>query len=60
MPHLRPQHPSGRPLRETRIKMLGYTRRPHDEPLSPGLRKQQQTTNAIGFTAQLSVDEQDD
>lgn len=46
-------HPSGRPIRRIDKRMLGFTRRPFDEPLSPGLRKVHQTANAIGFTAEL-------
>jgi hypothetical protein len=34
--------------------MLGFTRRPFDEPLTPGLRRPQTNTSAIGFTAQLA------
>lgn len=44
----RREHPSGRPVRRRDVKMLGFTRRPQDEPLTPGLRKQP-PANAIGF-----------
>jgi hypothetical protein len=48
----RPRHPSGRPFRDRRIKELGFTRRPFDEPLTPGLQRRRQTF-AVGFTADL-------
>jgi hypothetical protein len=56
--HRRPQHPSGRPIREPIVKRLGFTRRPFDEPLSPGLQRHR-NISAIGFTANLT-EERDD
>jgi hypothetical protein len=58
--HKRPQHPSGRPVRKTDVRQLGFTRRPSEEPLTPGLRLQANSTNAIGFTADLVNDYRDD
>jgi hypothetical protein len=55
----RKPHPSGKPIRRPGIKMLGFARRPHDEPLTPGLRRQE-GANAIGFMPQLSSDGVDD
>jgi len=54
----RPQHPSGRPIRDGRVKMLGFRRLPNDEPLTPGLRRGGQTY-AVGFTARISADDEE-
>lgn len=54
----RKPHPSGRPIRKQNIRALGFNRRPYDEPLTPGLRREEKT-NAIGFTARI-VSEDDD
>ncbi len=54
----RPEHPSGRPIHRRGETRLGFTRRPPDEPLVPGLRRGERA-NAIGFTARL-VSEEDD
>lgn len=40
--------------------MLGFARRPFDEPLTPGLRKQTELTYAVGFTADLNNDQGDE
>jgi hypothetical protein len=53
------RHPSERPIRRESERKLGYTRRPFDEPLTPGLRRES-NTNAIGFLANLSTEETDD
>lgn len=52
----RKPHPSGRPIRKQDKRMLGFNRRPYDEPLTPGLRKQE-PANAIGFTAKITADD---
>ncbi len=51
MPNDRPMN---RPIRFQQITRLGFTRRPPDEPLTPGLRRQTNSTSAIGFTADLA------
>ena len=56
MKEIKSQYPSGRPIRKTEIKRLGFVRIPQDGPLTPGLRKRQDAVNAIGFTAQLNKD----
>ena len=38
-----------RPIRSRIVKQLGFTRRPYDEPLTLGLRRQSNAA-AIGFT----------
>lgn len=40
--------------------MLGVWRRPPTEPLTPGLRRISEMTNAIGFTANIISHDQDD
>lgn len=55
----RPQHPSGRPIRRNQVKGLGFTRRPFDGPLSPGLQKERQTY-AVGFTARIAAEDDDE
>jgi len=55
----RPGHPSGRPIDRRRVKQLGFTRRPNDEPLTPGLRKGVQTY-AVGFRASIAADDDDE
>lgn len=52
MSERRPGHPSGRPIRKDGRRALGFTRRPFDEPLTPGLRKSA-PANAIGFRAEI-------
>lgn len=44
--------PSGRPIRDRYIKASPYRSAPV-EPLTPGLRKPQGFTQAIGFTSSL-------
>lgn len=53
----RPDHPSGRPIRKPGLRLLGFTRRPPDEPLTPGLRKAGGQTNAIGFRANITAED---
>lgn len=54
------RHPSERPIRkDDRERRLGFTRRPFDEPLTPGLRRDVMT-NAIGFTAHFPSDEDEE
>jgi hypothetical protein len=50
----RPEKPV--PVRARRCGITTATREPHAAPLTPGLRKENQTY-AIGFTARLSADE---
>jgi hypothetical protein len=52
------RHPSERPVRRDDVRRLGFTRRPHEEPLSPGLRRQS-STQAIGFMASLSEEDEE-
>lgn len=52
-------HPSGRPINRDRVKMLGFFRRPQEEPLVPGLRRGA-STNAIGFTARICAEDDDE
>lgn len=52
-------HPSGRPINRDRVKMLGFFRRPLDEPATPGLRKTP-VANAIGFTARICAEDDDE
>ena len=55
-----PKHPSERPIRPRVVKSASsYTRLPHDEPLTPGLRRVNKT-NAIDFTARIGIDDQGD
>lgn len=56
MPNDRPMN---RPIRSQQITRLGFARRPPDEPLTPGLRRQQ-PANAIGFTASIVTPQQAD
>lgn len=49
----RPAKP--KPVRQQRETKLGFTRRPYDEPLSPGLRRRD-TANAIGFLADIETE----
>jgi len=49
----KPRHPSERPIRRNVEKGMGYTRAPHDQPLTPGLRREA-PVSAIGFLARLS------
>ncbi len=55
----RQTHPSGKPVRERRIVARGWTNMPPAEPLTPGLRKRIEQTNAIGFTAEISASDDD-
>lgn len=59
MSEFRPDHPSGRPIHRRQVKAVGFTRRPPDEPLTPGLQRGRQTY-AIGFTSRLVSDEDAD
>lgn len=45
-----------KPIRQQRETKLGFTRRPYDEPLTPGLRRRE-ATNAIGFLANIEIKE---
>lgn len=44
----RARHPSGRPFRRAPVCRLSIVRAPRDEPLTPGLRRDQ-PEDAIGF-----------
>jgi hypothetical protein len=44
-----PKHPSGRPRARESYGRLSITRSPSREPLTPGLRKREGMTEAIGF-----------
>jgi hypothetical protein len=55
----RPQHPSGRPVPRRDVVKLGFTRCPPDEPLTPGLRKGRERTEAIGFPVSWPSDSED-
>lgn len=59
MAERRPSHPSGRPIRRNDVKTLGFTRRPFDGPLPPGLQKDRQTY-AVGFTARIAMTDDDE
>jgi hypothetical protein len=53
----RPQHPSGKPIRNWCIKASPYRCAPR-EPLTPGLRKVELVAvQAIGFTVDLMSNE---
>ncbi len=57
----RNRHPGGRPIHRPERKMLGFTRRPFDEPLTPGLRRHA-PASAIGFThdiVSVTIDPED-
>lgn len=49
MSNQRPQHPSGKPVRNKRVVGKSWTNIPATEPLTPGLRVSVKT-EAIGFT----------
>ena len=53
---MRTKHPSGRPTRDRYIKASPYRCAP-SEPLTPGLRKKPEATQAIGFTVDLLSNE---
>jgi hypothetical protein len=53
------RHPSDKPIRRDRETRLGFTRRPHDEPLTPGLRRRE-GASAIGFLADIANDREED
>ncbi|WP_158859725.1 hypothetical protein [Rhodoplanes serenus] len=53
------RHPSGRPIRPRRVVGLPITREPHDEPLTPGLRRAD-LPDRIGFHVGLLPDNQDE
>lgn len=44
-----PSHPSGRPIRRSYDKPLSIPRPPRREPLTPGLKKLDGFTEAVGF-----------
>jgi hypothetical protein len=52
-------HPSGRPETKSDKRSAAYGVNYHDEPLTPGLRRRQ-LQNAIGFTANLQTDYDED
>jgi hypothetical protein len=53
------RHPSGRPIRLRRVVGLPITREPHDEPLTPGLRRAD-LPDRIGFHHDFMVNREDD
>ncbi|MTW19388.1 hypothetical protein GJ689_24670 [Rhodoplanes serenus] len=53
------RHPSGRPIHRRRVVPLPITREPRDEPLTPGLRRDE-SAEAIGFHVGLLPDQDDD
>lgn len=55
------QHPSGRPVVRGALKSYPTPRFPHDEPLTPGLRRPD-PAQAIGFTVDFlpGYDPEDD
>lgn len=46
-----------KPIHRHEIKRAGYTRIPYYEPLTPGLRKKEISTSAVGFTVDLLSNE---
>jgi hypothetical protein len=46
-------HPSGRPIREREVKGRTIWRVPDHGPVIPRLQKENERTEAIGFTADL-------
>jgi hypothetical protein len=52
------EHPSGRPIHHPRLRRLSIPRPPHDEPLTPGLRRPIRS-EAIGFIHKFGHDEDD-
>jgi hypothetical protein len=55
----RPQHPSGRPIRHRKIGVRSIWRIPDTGPVTPGLQ-QKEGAYAVGFTARIGADEDDD
>ena len=55
----RTKNPSGRPIRDRYIKASPYRSAPI-EPLTPGLRRREISTQAIGFTVDLLSDYSND
>jgi len=50
-----------KPIRHRIVKHpIPITRIPHEEPLTPGLRRPEQNTNAIGFTANIVENDDDE
>ena len=49
-----------RPIRSRIVKRGSIPRVPYEEPLVPGLRKKQEQTNAIGFTAKIGGEDEED
>lgn len=50
------RHPSGKPDRSDKYGVTSCPRRPHDEPLSPGLKRNRRT-EAVGFVHEFNRDE---
>ena len=49
-----------RPIRSRIVKRGSIPRVPYEEPLTPGLRKENEQINAIGFTAKIGGEEDED
>jgi hypothetical protein len=49
-----------KPIRQRIVKRDTMPRVPYEEPLVPGLRKKQEQTKAIGFTARIGGEEEQD
>ena len=54
----RPQHPSGRPIKEQKQGVKSIWRVPEDGYVIPRLRDKG-SINAIGFTARICADDED-
>lgn len=54
------RRPSEQPIHRDDYRRLPIARLISNEPLTPGLRRDRQKTEVIGFTANLSRDDLDD
>lgn len=53
MTERRPQHPSGKPIRQSRYGVTSRYRIPDDGPVTPRLRPKDGLANPIGFNAEI-------
>jgi hypothetical protein len=53
----RDKHPSGRPIRRDNKRSYGDGYQNRDEPATQRLRKKEGGLNAVGFVANLTVDD---